>query len=582
MKGIVLVAVVAIAVAAACAIVFIPGSGPDVVDNSWEVENTGAKHTISYDPAGGTVAGTAQEYYFEGTYVALPDCERSGFFFEGWYRDPDCTVPIGAVTPSDTGDLSLHASWRVFSFVGTGMEMSVKGTYYNGPIANHVEGTTVQRYMTQSHGMYFLDKQSHLRYYTDSGFDESTDTSTGNWVPSPTVNRKYAGNEEVGGRLCGIWEDKTSTYWVYRNSLIMKIVDTTKRGSTEYLTTRTFDFVPDTVIQPSMKVEVPLTVNYPATIHIGDPLVLVASGEGFTGWYLNGSMVTSSDTLTIARADPYMRFEARAGDYVVLQSPDISPSSLGLSSPVDVTDFYGKTQMRFDGDFSLEPGYWMLCDESKPVSHYLEVFVEDWRTFNHTFTYGGTERSVSFDMEYSVVFMDAYKDPDSRIRNVHNETTIKRMYTPDNVYLREMASQLQELGKGLDRRGFAEMVLRCVQEMPYIPDGELNSSSDFMNYSSETLWDYGGDCEDSSILYANLMAVLGYRSCVMIFHDHAMAGVELPETLKGDETFTYDGVRYHYAETTGTDIGYWKAWKGYGTDTMRCVVAYPVVGSSAS
>ena len=549
---------------------------PEPLDEGWEVENAGERHTISYDASGGRIDGYAQTYYFEGAYVELPIPQRSGYFFQGWFRDAELTVPIGAVTPYETEDLSLHASWGHHGFVGTAYDVVIAGVYFNGDLEHHIEGTSTNRYMTQVGGAYYIRTDSHIRYYSDTGFDEEIDTSDGGWSGSITGSLKYIGNGEVDGMMCQMWSDGHVTRWIKDMFWILRTTVDSGRDHTEYSTVRYYEFEPDTRVVPNIRAESPLEISSPSDLRIGDRAVFHADGDGFTAWYVNGMRATVANDLEILRVDPFMRLEARAGEYVVLDSGEIDPADLGLSGLVKVRAFYDREETEYEGPLSLGTGYWMISDSASPVSHYIEVMVEEERTFSHSFTYGGRTMQVTMDLKLSEVFRNAYRDPNSNIRNVYNQEMIERMYTPSDPYVQELAQKLRALGSGLDERGLAELVLRFVQELPYVPDGDSRSETDFMKYSSETLWDYCGDCEDMSILYANLMAVLGYRSCVMIFDNHAMAGVELSEKQKGDDTFEFGGVTYHYAETTTTAWGFWKCPKGYGVDNMRLIDPYPV------
>lgn len=576
-------AVIAASVVVLAVLVSLPDEEPPVpLDEGWEVEDAGGRHTISYDASGGRIDGYAQPYYFEGAYVELPIPQRSGFFFQGWFRDAGLTVPIGAVTPFETEDLSLHASWGHHGFVGTAYDVAITGVYYNGDLEHFIEGTATYSYMTQAEGAYYIRTDSHIRYYSDTGFDEEIDRSDGGWSGSITGNLKYIGNGEVDGIVCQMWSDGQVTRWIEDMFWIQKTTVDSGRDHAEYSTLRYYEFEPDTRVSPDIKAEYPLTVSFPSDLRIGDRAVFHAQGDGFTAWYVNGMRATTANDVEIIRVDPFMRLEARAGEYVVLDSGDIDPEDMGLVGPVKVRGFYDSDETVHAGRLSLEPGYWMLSDSAAPVSHYIEVVVEEERPFYHGFTYGGRTMHVFLDLKLSEVFRNAYRDPNSNIRNVYNYEMVERMYTPEDPYVQGLAQELRSLGSGLDERGMAEMVLRFVQELPYVPDGDSRSETDFMKYSSETMWDYCGDCEDLSILYANLMAVLGYRSCVMVFDNHAMAGVELPEKQKGDDTFVSGGVTYHYAETTTTAWGYWKCPKGYGTDNMRLVVPYFSYGGSRS
>ncbi len=95
----------------------------------------------------------------------------------------------------------------------------------------------------------------------------------------------------------------------------------------------------------------------------------------------------------------------------------------------------------------------------------------------------------------------------------------------------------------------AEHVLAFVQSMSY--EGDID---EYPKYPLETLVEGGGDCEDTSILYATLMKGLGYDVAILGFWDHVMVGVAfpdpVPESLIGTNSFVKNGKRYYTAETT--------------------------------
>lgn len=99
----------------------------------------------------------------------------------------------------------------------------------------------------------------------------------------------------------------------------------------------------------------------------------------------------------------------------------------------------------------------------------------------------------------------------------------------------------------------AEFLLSFVQEgLPYVPDPE-NKKSDWPRYPSETIMRFGGDCEDSSILYAELLRQFHIGSAVLTVSKHAAVGVDVPMGLTADHkepvVFEWLGNKYIYAET---------------------------------
>ena len=85
-----------------------------------------------------------------------------------------------------------------------------------------------------------------------------------------------------------------------------------------------------------------------------------------------------------------------------------------------------------------------------------------------------------------------------------------------------------------------------VQSLDYIRDGD----TDYPKYPVETLYERGGDCEDTSLLLCGIVRSLGYGSALLVFDNHCAVGL-LGDNLDG-AYFDMDGKRYYYTETTGT------------------------------
>lgn len=83
-----------------------------------------------------------------------------------------------------------------------------------------------------------------------------------------------------------------------------------------------------------------------------------------------------------------------------------------------------------------------------------------------------------------------------------------------------------------------------VQSLEYIPDGD----TEYPKFPIETIYDSGGDCEDTAILLCGFLKSMGYGSALIRFDDHCAVGV-LGDNLDGTY-FEVNGKRYYYVETT--------------------------------
>ena len=104
-------------------------------------------------------------------------------------------------------------------------------------------------------------------------------------------------------------------------------------------------------------------------------------------------------------------------------------------------------------------------------------------------------------------------------------------------------------------------VLSFVQSMPYTSDEVTTGYDEYPRYPVETIVDGGGDCEDTSILFASIVREMGYGVVLLELSedDHMAAGVlvsrESVDNWRGDYPLTYyttqDNKIYAYCETTG-------------------------------
>ncbi len=123
----------------------------------------------------------------------------------------------------------------------------------------------------------------------------------------------------------------------------------------------------------------------------------------------------------------------------------------------------------------------------------------------------------------------------------------------DDFYINYMAQEINAaaLGKGYTDLQKVNLTIAFVQNLPYTVDIETTPYDEYPRYPIETLFDRGGDCEDTSILVAALLDRLGYDVALLLLHNarHAAVGVQIPGA--SGSYYNYDGEDYYYLETTG-------------------------------
>jgi len=130
-------------------------------------------YNITYVVDGG-VHGNP-ESYTEGSAVALTNAMKTGYTFEGWYLDEECSEQITEISAEQTGDITLYAKFtKILQTFNVTYEAD--GGEHSNP-ATYTEGTTVQLVDATKDG-YTFDG-----WYTDSAFEnevtEISATQTG-------------------------------------------------------------------------------------------------------------------------------------------------------------------------------------------------------------------------------------------------------------------------------------------------------------------------------------------------------------------------------------------------------------------
>ncbi len=121
-------------------------------------------------------------------------------------------------------------------------------------------------------------------------------------------------------------------------------------------------------------------------------------------------------------------------------------------------------------------------------------------------------------------------------------------------FIGKVTRKLAEQGRasGLSRAELQHLVVSFVQNLPYTSDEVTTGYDEYPRFPYETLYDRGGDCEDTSILASALLHELGYEVALLLFPGHVAVGVEC-RPQAGQPHYRHRGRRYCYLETTGKD-----------------------------
>jgi hypothetical protein len=126
----------------------------------------------------------------------------------------------------------------------------------------------------------------------------------------------------------------------------------------------------------------------------------------------------------------------------------------------------------------------------------------------------------------------------------------------DDEYINTLADKFQLAAdlKGYDEYQTVEFAAAFVQNLEYTNDSVTSTFDEYPRYPIETLFNKGGDCEDTSILLASILRSMGYSVVLIELSNHCAVGVLGVDTLHGTY-WEYDGGKYFYIETTGSGWG---------------------------
>ncbi|MHB1153512.1 MAG: hypothetical protein ACYCWE_15340 [Eubacteriales bacterium] len=155
-------------------------------------------------------------------------------------------------------------------------------------------------------------------------------------------------------------------------------------------------------------------------------------------------------------------------------------------------------------------------------------------------------------MEIPNEVYNAYKSVNRNI--LGNYYNLYVTHSSDDEWMSGIAQTFykEKTESGYDDYQIIELMISFVQSLEYVSDDIGTGYDEYPKFPLETLYDQGGDCEDTSILLASLIRELGYGVVLIMFDDHMGVAVLGESTLEG-YYYEYDGLPYYYVETTSPD-----------------------------
>ena len=300
-----------------------------------EVDETGnatsrkvdAKDCKVYDsmlllnPNGGTVAVDRIEFEKGNTLGELPEAERKGYEFLGWFTDKVGGKEITSETVIETEGFEVYAHWQVNTYTVTltspidipetigwivngktaTKEVSYDSAYGTLPVLSKI-GSTFKGWRTEggsivtSKTLVSIDKNHTLEAILDKNVYQISFNPNGGYIDTVEKSLTY---EEVYGNLpTPIRNGYTFTGWYDSDGKIIKSTDIFKKLEHQELTARwTANTYIITLVYGNGISNTTRKVTYDSTY--GEFPVLTRSGYTFNGWYLDTVKVEGNSKVKI-------------------------------------------------------------------------------------------------------------------------------------------------------------------------------------------------------------------------------------------------------------------------------------------
>ncbi len=168
------------------------------------------------------------------------------------------------------------------------------------------------------------------------------------------------------------------------------------------------------------------------------------------------------------------------------------------------------------------------------------------QSFTRKFRWNYGEYEWYLSLEFYDILFDIYAN---RSRSRDFDLFASDPY--DDELITSIANSLTELGMKYDlsKSEIPYLTVAFVQALEYTSDDLTTGFDEYPRYPYETLYENGGDCEDTAILTAALLQELGYGVVLIELPGHMAIGVKCSEDNPG-YYYLDNGIRYCYLETT--------------------------------
>ncbi|MBN2073995.1 MAG: hypothetical protein JW762_00455 [Dehalococcoidales bacterium] len=235
---------------------------------------------------------------------------------------------------------------------------------------------------------------------------------------------------------------------------------------------------------------------------------------------------------------PYLFPGLYDDDSISLSMPDTSPSVINETSPSETTS----------SELS-SPAVHQTLELPEEISEL--PLSEEIVTTTYTWVYGNSDWTWELDIPRSIY--ELYR---SIPRSPTMDYSVYITHPYDDEYIDSLSTKIKQAAelKGYDEFQTVEFATAFVQNLEYTNDSVTSTYDEYPRYPIETLFNKGGDCEDTSILLASILRSLEYGVVLIELSDYCAVGVLGGDTLHATY-WEYDGEKYFYIEITNSGWG---------------------------
>jgi uncharacterized repeat protein (TIGR02543 family) len=555
------------------------------------------QHDVTYELDGGEFLNDPPSRYTVGRYLDVPAPVKEGYTFQGWYLDKELTQYFNGNTKDFTGNIVLYAAWGD-NLSGHYVKLSKSGSYSSILNSYEISGTLTFTYL-----YYDGDKQSYYirnddettyKYRTIGGTTYTDSSSNSYWSGGSDRTMVEKGKETIqtaaGEKECEVYEFSYSgrtaveTQWIGDDWIPYKIVFYESTGFGFRISEKriTYTYVEDGVVELPRDCNVSVYQGYGITVTgndspytIGRTATLTATvtaGMVFSGWY-DSSMNLLSDKMTY-------KFVVGGDMTIYALNKDSLDKTFASDELVDLDREFGidggtyvitntDTLESYEAEstFTFTQGgpYIILTSDKDGNNGYYNAKVtgDADRTFNWKYNRMPYSVTISIDYDDMLYAREYYEESQRMVDSTHKRdaTFVTLSYTDEvmSPYMEDLVDKvlekLRERYSTINETTLLGYLLAFTQYIQYQSDEEYVGPEEYWKFPLETLYDQGGDCEDTSILFAAMAHQaaeklgMDYEVGLQLLPGHMAGAVKLTSNPRGWTT-NPDG--YIYAETTTT------------------------------